>query len=184
MLRICGMHGGASPFVLARRFFLARLSRDLCMQASMPGMWCASNGAISQHSCVSASLVCRGASLDAYGGCGERRPVYLTVLATSRQPGACAFQKELLMLHAQVARLVCRGWAAATGRLMSRLQPERLQGGRLAARFPHLRALCLSHCGHRVVSMNRCAYEPCAGMHTSWACGSAGGKPCVAYSVW
>ncbi|KAK9832494.1 hypothetical protein WJX81_002101 [Elliptochloris bilobata] len=57
--------------------------------------------------------------------------------------------------HLRVARLVCRGWAAATGRLMSRLQPERLQGGRLAARFPHLRALCLSHCGHRVVSIDR-----------------------------
>lgn len=69
--------------------------------------------------------------------------------------------------HLRVARLVCCGWAAATGRVMSRLQPEALHGGRLAARFPHLRALCLSHCGHRVVAIERCVLP---GPVLSWGC--------------
>jgi hypothetical protein len=84
--------------------------------------------------------------------------------------GTCAAAAGVLgrmpPAYLRVARLVCRGWAAAAGRLMSRLQPERLQGGRLAARFPHLRALCLSHCGHRVVAIERCGAgcrPPCRG---------------------
>lgn len=57
----------------------------------------------------------------------------------------------------QVARLVCRGWAAGTGRLMASLKPESLEGTRLAQRFPYLRALDLSHCMHSVIFQSQCA---------------------------
>ena len=49
-----------------------------------------------------------------------------------------------------MARLVCKGWAAAAGRLLTSLKPESLNGARLARRFPYLRALDLSHCMHSV----------------------------------
>ncbi|KAK9903539.1 hypothetical protein WJX75_008223 [Coccomyxa subellipsoidea] len=43
-----------------------------------------------------------------------------------------------------------KGVARSAGRLMQRLKPEGLEGPRLAQRFPHLRALDLSHCLHTV----------------------------------
>ena len=61
--------------------------------------------------------------------------------------------------YVRVVRLVCRGWAAAAGRLMQRLKPEALEGPRLAQRFPHLCALDLSHCLHTVTFHTQCA--PC-----------------------
>lgn len=85
--------------------------------------------------------------------------VYRPSPAHAARAGAAGVLGRMPPAYLRVARLVCRGWAAAAGRLMSRLQPERLQGGRLAARFPHLRALCLSHCGHRVVAIERCGAQ-------------------------
>lgn len=63
--------------------------------------------------------------------------------------------------YVRVVRLVCRGWAAAAGRLMQRLKPEALEGPRLAQRFPHLRALDLSHCLHTVTFHTQCAPLHC-----------------------
>lgn len=62
--------------------------------------------------------------------------------------------------YVRVVRLVCCGWAAAAGRLMQRLKPEALEGPRLAQRFPHLRALDLSHCLHTVTFHTQCAPLP------------------------
>lgn len=58
--------------------------------------------------------------------------------------------------YVRVVRLVCRGWAAAAGRSMQRLKPEALEGPRLTERFPHLRALDLSHCLHTVTFHTQC----------------------------
>ncbi|EIE23088.1 RNI-like protein [Coccomyxa subellipsoidea C-169] len=61
--------------------------------------------------------------------------------------------------YVRVVRLVCRGWAAAAGRLMQRLKPEALEGPRLAQRFPHLCALDLSHCLHTVTFHTQTALQ-------------------------
>lgn len=53
--------------------------------------------------------------------------------------------------YLRVMRLVCRSWAEFAGRHTSSLQPERLEGPRLAQRFPHLRSLDLSHCQRMIV---------------------------------
>lgn len=58
--------------------------------------------------------------------------------------------------YVRVVRLVCRGWAGAAGRSMQRLKPEALEGPRLTERFPHLRALDLSHCLHTVTFHTKC----------------------------
>lgn len=55
---------------------------------------------------------------------------------------------------------MCKGWAAAAGRLMTSLKPESLDGAALAARFPYLRALDLSHCLHTVTFHTQCAFSP------------------------
>ncbi|KAK9815775.1 hypothetical protein WJX72_009302 [[Myrmecia] bisecta] len=51
----------------------------------------------------------------------------------------------------RVLRLVCTAWSETAGRHALRLRPEKLDGRRLAARFPHLRSLDLSDCDTRVV---------------------------------
>ncbi|BDA50045.1 probable f-box/LRR-repeat protein 2 at C-terminar half [Coccomyxa sp. Obi] len=61
--------------------------------------------------------------------------------------------------YVRVVRLVCRGWAAAAGRSMQRLKPEALEGPRLTERFPHLRALDLSHCLHTVTFQTQTALQ-------------------------
>ncbi len=53
--------------------------------------------------------------------------------------------------YLRVMRLVCRSWAEFGGRHLSSLKPERLDGPRLAQRFPHLRSLDLSHCQRMIV---------------------------------
>jgi hypothetical protein len=53
--------------------------------------------------------------------------------------------------YLRVMRLVCRSWAEFGGRHLSSLKPERLDGPRLAQRFPHLRSLDLSHCQRIIV---------------------------------
>lgn len=53
--------------------------------------------------------------------------------------------------YLRVMRLVCRSWAEFGGRHLSSLKPERLDGPRLAERFPHLRSLDLSHCQRMIV---------------------------------
>ncbi|KAL4858834.1 F-box/LRR-repeat protein 16 [Chlorella vulgaris] len=49
----------------------------------------------------------------------------------------------------RVLRLVCRGWEAATSRLMCHLRPEAVAGKRLGRRFPALHSLdlCAAHMG-------------------------------------
>lgn len=61
--------------------------------------------------------------------------------------------------YVRVARLVCKGWALAAGRLMHSLKPEHLDGPRLAGRFPQLRSLDLSHCLHTVAFHTRTALQ-------------------------
>ena len=74
--------------------------------------------------------------------------------------------------YVRVVRLVCRGWAAAAGRSMQRLKPEALEGPRLTERFPHLRALDLSHCLHTVTFHTQCVppclFSRCCGSLPGW----------------
>lgn len=58
--------------------------------------------------------------------------------------------------YLRVMRLVCRSWAEFGGRHLSSLKPERLDGPRLAQRFPHLRSLDLSHCQRMIVRPKVC----------------------------
>ena len=46
----------------------------------------------------------------------------------------------------RVLRLVCRGWEAASSRLLRHLRPETVVGKQLGHRFPALRSLDLSNC--------------------------------------
>ena len=48
--------------------------------------------------------------------------------------------------HLRVLRLVCSGWERSVARAVRGLRPEALAGKRLAARFPSVHSLDLSHC--------------------------------------